>query len=162
MFRVLSRWRGLSVVLGVWVLGLVLALAGCGSHTETKQDFVARADAICAATTRELRTVSGTPPSGVPALARYLGGVIPLLQRELKQLRALPRPAAGRAELEHYLAAQAQIVARYRTLAGAARYGDAGAVNQALAALASSPAAGLASGYGLRDCAGASGTGLPG
>ena len=158
MCRVSSRSPGLTVAL----TACVLALVGCGSHAETKQDFVARADAICAATTRQLRTVSGTPPSGVPAVARYLGGVIPLLQRELKQLRALPRPAARRAELDRYLAAQAQIVARYRTLAAAARHGDAGAVNQALAALQSSPAAGLASSYGLPDCAGASGTGLPG
>lgn len=158
MSRVLFRWLGPTVALA----GCVLALAGCGSHAETKQDFVARADAICAATTRDLRTVSGTPPSGVAAVARYLSGVIPLLERELKQLRALPRPAARRVELGRYLAAQAQIVARYRTLADAARHGDAGAVNQALAALSSSPAAGLASSYGLADCAGASGTGLPG
>jgi hypothetical protein len=156
--RVLS-W---SPALAVALAACVLALAGCGSHAETKQDFVARADAICAATTRELRTAAGTPPSGVPAVARYLGDVIPLLERELKQLRALPRPAARRAELDRYLAAQAQIVARYRTLAGAVRHGDAGAVNRVLAALQSSPAAGLASSYGLSDCAGASGTGLPG
>jgi hypothetical protein len=138
---------------------IAFGLAGCGSHAETKQDFIARANAICESALRGIRNVS--PPTGTVtllALARYLGQVTPIIETETKQLRALPRPAADRALLERYLTALRLDGAEYRAWASAARSGDRQAMSTATAALQASSAAGLAGRYGLSACASSSGT----
>jgi len=86
---------------------------------------------------------------------------MPILQREVSNLQALPRPAADRALLDQYLSAVAKSGATYRTLAAAAQRGDQDAVNQALAQLGANPASSLAGRYGLNQCAGAAGTAVP-
>lgn len=140
---------------------IATALVGCGSSAETKQDFIARANAICTNTVRNVRSVA--PPStsggvGLPALAHYLRAVTPLVASEVKQLQALPRPASDRALLRRYLAALAANASHYRVLADAARAGNSQATNAALAALQASPAGALAGRYGLTACARTTGT----
>jgi hypothetical protein len=147
-----------------WLLGLTIVVAGCGSTVETKQDYIARANAICASTTRAIRNVAPAGASGgvsLPALGRYLDTVTPLVDSEVKQLRVLPRPAADRKLLERYLAAAAAEAAGYRGLAAAARSGNHAAVTAATAALQASPATTLAGQYGLSACVGGSGTVAP-
>jgi hypothetical protein len=141
------------------LLTLTVLLAGCGS-SYTKRDFVARADAICASAVRQTRSIA--PPSTTrggahptSALAGYLAEVLPVLQSEVTQLRALPRPTGdspARAALARYLEALGQVAQDYRELAAAARRGDAQGVASAEAALRASPVATLAAGYGLRSC----------
>jgi hypothetical protein len=143
---------------------LTLALVGCGSTPETRQGFVARADAICEATLRDVRNVSPPAASGsvsLPALARYLGAVTPRVESELKQLRSLPRPPMDRGAIARYLAALDGVASNYKALGAAATAGDRQAVSQALAALQASPAAALAGRYGLTACAGSTGTVSP-
>ena len=80
-----------------WLLGLSILVGGCGSSAETKQDYIARANAVCASTTRAIRNVAPAGASGgvsLPALGRYFDTVTPIVDSEVKQLRALPRPAA--------------------------------------------------------------------
>jgi hypothetical protein len=138
------------------------ALAGCGaggaSSSATKQDVIARGNAICTAT---LRAERATPsPSGTGAsLATYFRSALPIVEKEAAQLRSLPRPARDRPVLTHYLAAMGAVAHEYRALAAAAAAGDAGATARALAALRSSPAPALAGRYGLTQCAAAAGTG---
>ncbi len=124
-------------------------IAGCGS-SYTKSDFIARADAICASALRQTRSVA---PS--TALGEYVGAVLPIVQGEATQLRALkppPEDARDRAALTQYFGALAQEVENYRKLAAAAKRGDGQAETNAEAALRASPAASLATVYGLRAC----------
>jgi hypothetical protein len=140
-----------------------LVVAACGGHTTSKQDVIARGNAICAGALRDLRATP--PPAGgetsLPGLAAYLRAVMPILQREASNLQALPRPAANRALLDQYVSAVASSGATYRALAAAAQRGDQDAVNQALAQLDGNAAASLAARYGLNQCAGAVGTAVP-
>jgi len=145
------------------LLTLTALLAGCAS-SYTKRDFVARADAICASAVRETRSIA--PPSfthaaaqQLSALADYLAQVVPIVQSETTQLRALRRPtedAPARATLARYLGALGQAAGEYGELAEAAKRGDAQGVASAEAALRASPAAALATSAGLHSC------GIPG
>ena len=137
-----------------------LGVAACGGHTVTKQDVIARGNAICAGAVRDLRAtpVPAAGETSLPGLATYLGAVTPILQREISNLRALPRPAEDRALLDRYLAAVTKSGATYRALEAAARRGDQDGVNQALAELQADPSSSLAARYGLNQCAGGAGT----
>lgn len=157
------RPRTATRALACVLLAVIIGLASCGSRAETKQDFVARANAICASTTRAIRNVApaGAGAVSLPALGHYLASVTPLVDSEVKQLRALPRPAVGRRLLAQYLNAATAEAANYRALASAARSGDHAAVTSATAALQSSQATALAERYGLTACGGAAGTVMP-
>src|ERR1700727_2935089 len=85
--------RGLTALV---LAAAALALSACGSSGESKKDFIARADAICNNATRDLLNVAAPATTGtvtLPALAKYLGAVVPIVASEAKQLNALPRPA---------------------------------------------------------------------
>ena len=151
--------RRLRRVGTIVVLTAVAALpAGCGSYT--KSDFIARADAICASSVRQTRTIS--PPSfgrtaaeQLSALGDYLNRVLPIARSEVSQLRGLKLPkqtAAEGATLAGYLVAVGRAVGDYQALAAAAARADARGVSDAEAALRASPAATLAARYGLRSC----------
>ncbi len=140
-----------------------LVVTACGGHTASKQDVIARGNAICAAALRDLRATP-SPAGGetsLSGLAAYLRAAMPILQREVSSLKTLPRPAADRALLDQYVAAVTKSGATYRALAAAAGRGDQDAVNQALAQLQANPASSLAARYGLTQCAGAAGTAVP-
>jgi len=121
---------------------------------------VARADAICTTALRATRSIA--PPSGAQAtanqpggLAAYLSSVVPVLENEAGQLRALRRPpgsAEEQAVLSRYFAALAQTVSDYEQLAAAAKRGDDQAATGAEAALGASPVYSLAATYGLHSC----------
>jgi hypothetical protein len=140
-------------------LALIVLAGGCGGGY-TKRDFIARADAICASTVRQLRSIPapsfGQSATGHDALAGYLAAALPLVQSESRQLHALPRPpqkAADRSVLTSWLGAVAQVVEDYRQFEAAAQRGDAQRVASAEAALRASPVASLAASYGLSSCA---------
>lgn len=155
----LDSRRRLAVVSAL-LLGSLLS--ACGSSGESKPDFVARANAICENALRDVRDIAppavGGGATSLPSLAPYLHSVTPIVETEVKQLRALPRPSADRAVLGSYMAAIGKSAADYRALDHAARIGDRGAFASALAELRASPAASLAARYGLAECAGSAGT----
>lgn len=142
----------------VGLIALAAVVSACGAYM--KQDFVARANAICASTVRETRQIA--PPTftnegaqRLTALAAYVAAVLPLVQAESTQLTGLRRPggtAAERAALSRYLAAFAGVVGDYRSLAAAAKASDADGVARAEAQLNANPATALAAAYGLRSC----------
>jgi hypothetical protein len=146
----------------VVVVSLAALLAGCGSKY-TKSDFVARADGICTNAVREIRSLNSPSATGgqeLHALSQYLAKVLPIVQSEASQIRALKRPSGDTAALERYLAAQAEVVAQYRRLAAAAKRGDEQAVATAEARLQASSVTELAARYGLHDCGTPAGTGV--
>jgi hypothetical protein len=135
------------------LLALAAVLAGCGSYT--RKDFITAADAICSSTQRQTRAIPPPTASTLPALGAYLGHVVPVLQAESKQIRALGRPVQTTAEriaLDSYLTALSQSVTGYKQLQAAAAANDAKAVASAEAALRANEVASLAANYGLRSC----------
>jgi hypothetical protein len=139
------------------LLALALFLAGCGGSGYTKNDFIARADAICTSTLRQARALAPPASTSQPggALAAYLRQLVPLVQSEADQLRALKRPpdkARDGATLTAYYKALGQIVDNYRRLETAARSSDIQTVTDVEATLRASPVAALAASYGLRSC----------
>jgi hypothetical protein len=151
--RIINR-VGLAVSLTV----ATVAVGGCGGHTATKSDVIARASQICETAATSVREVA--PPSGqsMPELARYFAQVAPIVRGEVTQLSALPRPAEDRAVLDQYVAAAEQSANAFRGLAAAARAGDRAALASAGAALRANPAGTLAARYGIPRCAGSLGT----
>ena len=139
---------------------LAFVVAGCGGSGYTKQDFIARANAICTNALRQTRSI--TPPSVAQAnpaqdaaLATYVSSVVPVLESEASQLRALRRPsdnAHDRATLERYFAALTEAIHQYKALSAAAKRGDDQALASAEAALGASPVYSLAASYGLHSC----------
>ena len=138
-------------------------VAGCGGQAATKQDVIARGNAVCAAALRDLRATP--PPAGgetsLSGLAAYLQSVMPTLRHEVSSLEALPRPTTDRAVLNQFLSAMQGSQTTYRELAAAAGRGDQSGVNQALAQLQANPASSLAARYGLSQCGGAASTSVP-
>jgi hypothetical protein len=141
---------------------LAVVLSACGGSSATKQDVIARGNAICTDTLRAVRIAgnargTGTSASGA-ALDAYVQRVVPIVEKEVAQLRKLPRPSANRALLDRYLAAVATAGRQYRWLAAAARRHDQAGVAEALGALRANPAPALARQYGLAQCAASAGT----
>jgi hypothetical protein len=136
---------------------IALAVTACGGHTATKKDVIARGNGICTQTLREARVAA----SGGTALSSYLPRLVPLVEKEVQQLRKLPRPAKDRAVLNRYLAAVAAEGDLYRQLAAAAQRNDTASVRRVLAHLGSNPGTSLARSYGLTACATAATTAVP-
>ena len=135
-------------------------LGGCGGHDATRQDVIARANAICFSAQQAARSVAspGGGAADTKALAAYFDKVVPIVAKEAKQLAALPRPQQRQATLNHYVDAVGASVAEYRAAARAAAAGDDGGVTQALAKLQSGDATRYARAYGLTQCTGSTRT----
>lgn len=140
-----------------WVAGLAVTapLAGCGGAAYGKRDYVARAEAICASTTRHARAAGAPVATTGVALAAYIEQLLPLVRGEAAQLRGLrrpPGPAAQRAQLSAFLRALDASLAEYAALAAAARRGDTAGVARAESALRANAAGALAARYGITGC----------
>ena len=140
-----------------WAAGLAAAalLAGCGSAAYDKRDYVARADAICASTTRHARTVAAPTGTGGVPLAAYIEELLPLLRGEAAQLHGLRRPpgsTAQGAQLRAFLHALDASVGQYAALAAAARSGDTAGVARAESGLRANATGTLGARYGLTGC----------
>lgn len=139
-----------------------LALTACGGHTVTKQDVIDQGNAICAGALRQIRALPAPTSGGASpqAMSRYLQQVVPIIQKEIDSIRALPRPQQDRAILDRYVTAISGTASQYQALAAAAKAGNEDAISQDLANLADSSAASLAGEYGLTQCASAAGTAI--
>jgi hypothetical protein len=135
-------------------------LAGCGSSSYTKQDYISRADAICSNAIRQLRSVVPTTAASsgsaeLGGLAGYLTQVLPVVETEASQLRAVPHPhqaARDRLNLARFLDAVSRNASNWRAFAAAAKRGDPHGVANAEAVLNGSSVSVLAARYGLRAC----------
>jgi hypothetical protein len=137
---------------------LALGVAACGGHTVTKKEVIARANGICITALHAMREVP--PPTGTADVSPYLAKVLPIVEKEARDTRALPRPTRDRALLDRYVAAVTATATQYRALAKAAANADGAAVAQGLAALRANPAPALAARYGLSRCNASAGTGV--
>jgi hypothetical protein len=151
----------LAILIGAALIG------GCGGHTATRKDVIARANAICFQSLQSIRSVpppvaSGTPsfssPPYLAAFAVYVAKVRPIVAKEARQLHALPRPKPGLATLNAFIAAVAKESDAYASMAAAASKRDGGGVTKSLSELASNPARRLAGRYGITQCTGVSST----
>lgn len=155
MLRSLAVPRAALPLVCVATLAAGALLAGCGGAAYGKRDFVARADAICASTTRHVRTVAAPTGTGGTALAAYIEQLLPLLRGEAAQLHGLRQPpgsTAQRAQLRAFLRALDASVGEYAELAAAARRGDTAGVARAESALRANATGTLAAHYGLTGC----------
>jgi hypothetical protein len=130
-------------------------ITGCG-HSVTRNDVIARANAICFTAQQAARSVAapGGAASDTKALAAYFDKVTIIVAEEARQLAALPRPKQRQATLDHYVDAVDASVTDYRAAARAAAAGDDGGVTQALARLRLTGATRDARAYGLGQCTG--------
>jgi hypothetical protein len=157
--------RAYAIALAV-LIGAAL-ISGCGGHTATSKDVIARANAICFQSLQSIRSVpppvaSGTPSFSSPAylatFASYVDKVRPIVAKEARRLQALPRPKQRLATLNAFIAAVAKESDDYASIATAASKRDGGGVTKALSKLASNPARSLARQYGMTQCTGVSST----
>jgi hypothetical protein len=147
----------LPAVKALALLVLAALVAGCGSASYTRHDFVAQANAICAGALRKTRSIVPTQSGGgqLAVLSGYLKHAVPIVRSEANQLHALKRPPGSdgeRALLASYFQELDKTVASYTSLAAAAKRRDAQAAANAEAALRASRATSLATRYGLRSC----------
>lgn len=139
---------------------LTVLLTGCGT-SYTKADFIARADAICAAALRDTRSIP--PPAGqqLTDLSDYASRVLKIQRHEQSALAALPLPPQSTTQaalLRQFLAAGKKVEQDYAGLVSAARRNNLVGVTGAEAALRALPFSALAGRYGLRTCGSAGAT----
>jgi len=102
------------------VLIAVLAVAGCGSDDDkggstaakapaggvTRASYIKAADAVCQAGSNRMKAVITKLPNN-PSKAQIreftVTAAVPELDREVRELRALPRPVADKAALDEGL-----------------------------------------------------------
>jgi hypothetical protein len=138
------------------IAGVIAAalLGGCGGHSATRKDVIARANAICFTAQQAVRSIAPPGATNTKALAAYFDKVTPIVTKEARQLAALPRPKQRQQTLNRYVEAIRASVADYRAAAGAAAADDDGGVTQALAKLQAGGATRYARAYGLPQCTG--------
>jgi hypothetical protein len=144
--------------IAVAVVIVAALVAGCGGHAASRQDVIARANAICFTAQQAARSVA-SPTGAAPdtkMLAAYFDKLAPIVAKEARQLAALPRPRPRQTTLNHYIDAVGASVADYHAAARSAAAGDSGGVTQALARLQSTGATRYARAYGLNQCTGSS------
>jgi len=172
--------RALGVVLASLTASSLVLLAGCGSSSPVKAQYVAKADTICRGAAeqtlpvvRQVTAAAGSLSSGNQTAARQLASALQSLHTtagsSLAKLQALAQPASGRATIERFLSAYDSL---YGAVGQAATAAARGQSQQALAELAKALSASQQMGsaaraYGMGRCASlipalrASGSGQP-
>jgi hypothetical protein len=130
-----------------------LGLAGCGDGRLSSGDFLARADAVCAA---YRSAVARLPrPETFAQTAQLVDESLPLYESALRKLASLRPPPEEESATHAWLAADRRVIATMRALRAAAKRRDAplllAAASRVRAATSSSRAA--AARLGLQICA---------
>jgi hypothetical protein len=105
----------------------VAALAGCGGSGESRptlEQWAARADGICTAAQRKLHRIPA--PTTLTEVAPYVERTAPIVDDQLRKLRALERPA-DHEQVDAYLDAFARTVASAKAVGAYAAKGNEGA-----------------------------------
>jgi hypothetical protein len=156
-----SHFRRMAATLAGCVVAL--ALTACGGSSATKKDVIARGNAICSNAVSSVRAVVPPPKGNTSgtALSGYFGRLLPIVNKEVSELRKLPRPSTDKALLNSYIDAVTKAGDTYKQLVAAAHRNDIQSVAKYLSALRASPAQSLAQRYGMSQCAAAAGTASP-
>jgi uncharacterized lipoprotein YmbA len=159
-------------VAAVLVVAGLLVLAGCGSSTPSKSQYIAKADAICQATRTQTTSLIGqvtskaasfasaarsAQPSAAAQLASTLQRLRAVLAGDLAQLQKLERPSGENehAAIERFLTPFAAIVGEIGQAATALGGPQASQTLVLLARLQSDTQqmTSAAQAYGLKQCA---------
>lgn len=138
--------------LGIAIIGIVLALAGCGgSGGLSHSQLVSKADAYCHQTTA--RVAALTSPSSLSSLSAYADQTRAETVELASRLKTLKAPSADEQVLDNYIAALEkgnELLSRIAAAAAANESATVGTLGKELAAV---PTAAIASEGGLSQCA---------
>lgn len=136
-----------------------LMLVGCGDEGPTKQEFIARADRICADAKQDLAKLGR--PKDIGDLERLSAEARRINARVLKELRALEAPEEDRAQIRRMIERLEHATETIPSLTEAARAGDEAALARAARRIrvATEDASRIARDYGFKECAEGSPTG---
>ena len=135
----------------------ILALAACsrGGSDErlSREEYVKRADAICAAYERRLERLRR--PENVAELGRLADEALPIAREGVRKLRALKPPEELRRDVAEWLRRNDRNVLMIEALGDAARAGETTRVREIASDAADNERAAdaLAKNLGLRACA---------
>ena len=115
-----------AIALGV---GLWSALTGGTTHQPTRQAYLAQVSSVCRTYARRLERVPApSDPAAYGDIESSVRRVVPLLQAQAAEMRAVTPPAALEPRLERLFALDRRSVAALRPVLAAARRRDAGGV----------------------------------
>jgi hypothetical protein len=160
------------------LLGLVsvIAVSGCGSSskssssttsaakTSTKAEFIAKADALCAAgkstepDEAQIATLLTTVPFPRAHIVAVLGSASQAIAHYKALIAALPRPAADSAEIGTWLTEAANLAGLLGKLGDEAAANQSNGMNDAMDSTLTQiienvgPPENFAATYGLKDC----------
>ncbi len=125
-----GRISGAVALVALAVLGATL-IAGCGDGDETadetvtltKAEFIRQADAICRNTREaiiegsvpEIEKVAGTPEMRQVELKLISSLLVPTVEKEVEDIRALGAPAGDEAKIEKILKLTEEAIAEAKT-----------------------------------------------
>ncbi len=113
------------------VVAALLVLAGCGGggggERLSHDEYVAKADAICAALVKEQKTLPS--PSSIAEIPGYVDQALPMVDSALARIRALRPPKELEEGVGRWLAATAETRDQLAKLRAAAAKGDQAEVN---------------------------------
>lgn len=135
-------------------------LIGCGAGEVTTEEFIARADAICAETKQQ---VEALPPPALPVqIEAHLKRSAEIIDAGLDRLRTLEVPAKDRPTVDAFLEASANAVGYLPGLGRAAARNKPVKLQEATSKLetASKRAHDIARAFGFKVCGGVSDGGL--
>lgn len=131
----------------------ILVLAACGgSGGSGAQRFASRANAICARSGAQARTIT-VASNDLGAVGAYAGELLPIARRMVSGLEGLTPPAAKRQAYRRYVAILRSDVSDLVRLQAQAKVGNAVQVGQLASAIASRGGAPQARSLGLAKCA---------
>jgi hypothetical protein len=101
-----------------------LVIAGCGSSSASKDDYITAGDAICKQTGASEAKLKAPAQGNLKATATFLRQSADVIDAELGKLRKLPKPKADRTRLGDLLSREGDAIATLRKAATAADAGQ--------------------------------------
>ena len=151
-----GRRRLVWILAGVTLLVLLVGVAvflvvGRGP---SKEEFIERADAVCAAASEEADAIEQPVDVSLEDTAAYFDEIAEIQRDEVQQLRSLEVPDEDQQTINEFIGAQDQLTAQFEDLAEAARAGDQDGFDAVFAEIVAiqTRASDLARDYGLQTC----------
>lgn len=148
--------RRLGIV-GLLGIGLVLVLSSCGgggsSKRLTKEQFVAKTNALCASFNAEVKK-TGNPATSAQAIV-YFDKLLPLYEKRVEGIDKLNPPASEEASVNQIVALDKEQVARVKTLIAAIKKNDLKKMNKLIEEgnASGKQSAALYTKLGIKECA---------
>lgn len=136
------------------------ASTGAGGEPLSKQDLIAKGDAVCQHAREEFQQLQQSPPKSAEDAAALTQKLIDITETEITQLRALTPPDSLQSNMDAYLKALEKNVGVLKQGLKAAQQGDAAGYAKAQAKTVSQQVERLqlARGVGFTECSRPAGT----